>query len=46
MKGQGVKWRLVTRVLGLGHEDVLAAIVYGAEAARERVVSARVGRVA
>ena len=28
------------------HEDVLAAIAYGAEAARERVVPVPVGRVA
>jgi uncharacterized protein (DUF433 family) len=30
----------------LAHEDVLAAIAYGAEAARERVVLVPVGRVA
>jgi len=28
------------------HEDVLAAIAYGAEAARERVVTVPIGRVA
>lgn len=30
----------------LSHEDMLAAIAYGAEAARERVVAVPVGRVA
>jgi uncharacterized protein (DUF433 family) len=30
----------------LVHEDILAAIAYGAEAARERVVPVPVGRVA
>ena len=30
----------------LTHEDILAAIAYGAEAARERVVPVPVGRVA
>jgi len=30
----------------LAHEDILAAIAYGAEAARERVVPVPVGRVA
>ena len=30
----------------LVHEDVLAAIAYGAEAARERVVPVPIGRVA
>jgi uncharacterized protein (DUF433 family) len=30
----------------LAHEDVLAAIAYGAEAARERIVPVPVGRVA
>ena len=30
----------------LAHEDVLAAIAYGAEAARERVVPVGIGRVA
>jgi uncharacterized protein (DUF433 family) len=30
----------------LAHEDILAAIAYGAEAARERVVPVAVGRVA
>jgi uncharacterized protein (DUF433 family) len=30
----------------LAHEDVLAAIAYGAEVARERIVPVPVGRVA
>jgi len=30
----------------LAHDDVLAAIAYGAEAARERIVPVPVGRVA
>jgi uncharacterized protein (DUF433 family) len=31
---------------GLVHEDVLAAIAYGAEAAREHIVPVPIGRVA
>ena len=37
---------LLAEYPGLVHEDVLAAIAYGAEAARERVVPVPVGRVA
>jgi len=36
---------LLAEYPGLVHEDVLAAIAYGAEAARERVVPVPVGRV-
>ena len=36
---------LLTEYPGLVHADVLAAIAYGAEAARERVVPVPVGRV-
>lgn len=37
---------LLAEYPGLVHEDVLAAIAYGAEAARERIVPVPVGRVA
>jgi uncharacterized protein (DUF433 family) len=37
---------LLAEYSGLIHEDVLAALAYGAEAARERVAPAPVGRVA
>jgi uncharacterized protein (DUF433 family) len=36
---------LLAEYPGLVHEDVLAAIAYGAEAARERIVPIPVGRV-
>ena len=36
---------LLAEYPGLVHEDVLAAIAYGAEAARERVVPVPIGRV-
>jgi uncharacterized protein (DUF433 family) len=36
---------LLAEYPGLVHEDVLAAIAYGAEAARERIVPVPVGRV-
>jgi uncharacterized protein (DUF433 family) len=35
---------LLAEYPGLVHEDVLAAIAYGAEATRERVVPVRIGR--
>lgn len=37
---------LLTEYPQLVHDDVLAAIAYGAEAARERFVAVSVGRVA
>jgi uncharacterized protein (DUF433 family) len=37
---------LLTEYPQLTHDDVLAAIAYGAEAARERIVAVPLGRVA
>jgi hypothetical protein len=38
--------RIADRVPQLVHDDILAAIAYGAEAARERIVIVPLGRVA
>ncbi len=37
---------LIVEYPQLGHEDVLAAIAYGAEAAREQIIPVALGRVA
>jgi uncharacterized protein (DUF433 family) len=46
LAGGMIEAELLAEYPGLVHEDILAAIAYGAEAARERIVPVPIGRVA